>query len=119
MANKVGEVLEIEPAKSYIKRPAGPLITIELKDISKLPGYIRIPSMAEGAGTDDMIAQKILYSGLPNQCRKCKIFGHHARACTTSRNKPWEGAPSSAGPPSTRAPARRQSDGGAPHSKQD
>jgi hypothetical protein len=88
MASKIGEVLEIEPAESYIKRPAGPLITIELKDISKLPGYIRIPSMAEGAGTDDMIAQRILYSGLSNQCRKCRRFGHHARTCTTSRNRP-------------------------------
>ncbi len=107
MANKIGEVLEIEPAESYIKRPAGPLITIELKDISKLPGYIRIPSMAEGAGIDDMIAQKILYFGLPNQCKKCRRFGHHPRTCTTSRNKPWEGVPSSVGPPSTSAPVRR------------
>ncbi len=40
MASKIEEVLEIEPAESYIKRPAGPLITIESKDISKLPGYI-------------------------------------------------------------------------------
>ncbi len=119
MASKIGEVLEIEPAESYIKRPAGPLITIELKDISKLPGYIRIPSMAEGAETDDMIVQRILYSGLPNQCKKCRRFGHHARSCTTSRDKPWEGAPSSAGPPSTSAPVQRQSDGGAPYPKQD
>jgi hypothetical protein len=36
MANKIGEVLEIEPIESYIKRPAGPLITIELKDISNV-----------------------------------------------------------------------------------
>jgi hypothetical protein len=64
MASKLGEVLEIEPTESYIKRPAGPLITIELKDISKLPGYIRILSMVEGAKTDDMIAQRILYFAL-------------------------------------------------------
>ncbi|CAM6059354.1 unnamed protein product [Sphagnum tenellum] len=38
MASKLGEVLEIEAADSYIKRPAGPMTTIELKDISKLPG---------------------------------------------------------------------------------
>jgi hypothetical protein len=119
MANKIGEVLKIEPTESYIKRLVGPLITIELKDISKLLGYIQIPSMAKGAETDDMITQKILYSDLPNQCRKCRRFSHHARTCTTNRNKPWEGVPSSAGPPSISAPVQRQSDGGAPHPKQD
>jgi len=62
MASKLGEVLEIEAADSYIKRPAGPMITIELRDISKLPGYIRIPSMAEGTEDTATIAQKILYS---------------------------------------------------------
>jgi hypothetical protein len=72
MASKIGEVLEIESTDSYIKRPAGPMITIKLKDISKLPGYIRIPSMAEGAEINDLVAQRILYSGLPNQCRKCR-----------------------------------------------
>jgi hypothetical protein len=91
MASKIGEVLEIESANSYIKRPAGPMITVELKDISKLPGYIRIPSMAEGAGPSDIVAQKILYAGLPNQCRKCRRFGHHAHTCTTNIRKPWEG----------------------------
>ncbi|CAK9200722.1 unnamed protein product [Sphagnum troendelagicum] len=95
MASKLGEVLEIEAADSYIKRPAGPMVTIELKDISKLPGYIRIPSMAEGTDNIVTIAQKILYFGLPNQCRRCKRFGHHARACIISMNKPWEGTPAS------------------------
>ncbi len=71
MASKLGEVLDIEAADSYIKRPAGPMVTIEVKDITKLAGYIRIPSMAEGAAAMDMIRQSILYSGLPNQCWKC------------------------------------------------
>jgi hypothetical protein len=37
MASKLGEVLEIETVDSYIKRLAKPMITIELRDISKLP----------------------------------------------------------------------------------
>jgi hypothetical protein len=91
MASKLGDVLDIEAADSYMKRPAGPMVTIEVKDIAKLVGYIKIPSMAEGASTTDMIRQKILYSGLPNQCWKCRRFGHQARTCNTIKNKAQEG----------------------------
>lgn len=51
MASKLGVVLEIEAAESYIKRPAGPMVKIEVEvqDISKLAGFIRIPSMEERA----------------------------------------------------------------------
>jgi hypothetical protein len=38
MASKLGEVLDIEAVDSYIKRPAGPMVTIEVKDIAKLVG---------------------------------------------------------------------------------
>jgi hypothetical protein len=44
------------------------MITMETRDIGKLAGYIRIPSMAEGATAKDTTLQIILYSGLPNQC---------------------------------------------------
>ncbi|CAK9859463.1 unnamed protein product [Sphagnum jensenii] len=82
MASKLGTVLEIEAAESYIKRPAGPMVTVEVQDITRLAGFIRISSMAEGAPTTNSVRQRILYSGLPNQCKKCRNFGHHARACT-------------------------------------
>ncbi|CAK9872043.1 unnamed protein product [Sphagnum jensenii] len=91
MASKLGEVLDIEAVDSYVKRPAGPMVTIKIKDITKLAGYIRIPSMAEGASTTDTIRQRIVYSGLPNQCRKCRKFGHHAQICTINKIKPQEG----------------------------
>ncbi len=85
MASSIGEVLDIESPDSYIKRPAGPMVIVEVRDISKLAGIIRIPSMSEGADTGETIAQRILYSGLPNQCRKCRRFGHLARACPHNR----------------------------------
>jgi hypothetical protein len=66
MASKFDEVLDIEAADSYVKRPAGPMVTIKIKDITKLAGYIKIPSMAEGTLTTDTIHQRILYSELSN-----------------------------------------------------
>jgi hypothetical protein len=66
MASKLGTVLEIEAAESYIRRPAGPMVTVEVQDITRLAGFIRIPSMAEGAPTTNSVRQRILYSGLPN-----------------------------------------------------
>jgi hypothetical protein len=88
MASKLGEVLDIEAADSYVKRPAGPMVTIETKVINKLASYIKIPSMAEGALATDTIRQQILYSGLSDQCWKCRKFGHHAQICTTNKTKP-------------------------------
>jgi hypothetical protein len=78
MASKFGEILDIEATDSYMKRPTSPMVKIEVREISKLSGYIRIPSMAKGASTTDTIRQRILYSSLLNQCRKCRKFGHHA-----------------------------------------
>ncbi|CAM6062199.1 unnamed protein product [Sphagnum tenellum] len=106
MANKLGEVLDIEAEDSYIKRLAGPMVTLEVLDISKLAGFIRIPFMSEGAGTANSIRQRILYSGLPNQCRKGRKFGHHARTCNTNLARPQEG-------PAHRNSPRRESSGGA------
>jgi hypothetical protein len=90
MASKIGEVLQIEPVDLYMKKLAGPMITMEIQDISRLVGLIRIPSMAERTTPKDTTLQKILYSGLPNQCRKCRHFGHFAQACTISRTPIWD-----------------------------
>jgi hypothetical protein len=49
MANSIREVFDIESYDSYIKRPAGPMVIVEVKDINKLAGIIRIPSMTKGA----------------------------------------------------------------------
>ncbi len=89
MAIKIGEVLEIKLEDSYIKRPTGPMITVETHDINKLAGYIRIPSMVKGATAKDTTLQRILYSGLPNQCRKCRQFEHFARTCTMTKILIW------------------------------
>jgi hypothetical protein len=99
MASKIGEVLEIELEDSHIKRPAGPMITVETHDISKLAGYICIPSMAKGAIAKGTTLQRILYSCLPNQCRKCRRFGHFARTYTMTKIPIWNGSAPANTPP--------------------
>jgi hypothetical protein len=86
MANKIGEVLEIELKDSYIKGPDGPMVTVETRDIYKLARYIHILSMAERAIVKDITLQRILYSSLPNQCQKCCQFGHFARTLHSDQN---------------------------------
>jgi hypothetical protein len=99
MANSIGEILDIESLDSYIKRPTGPMVTVEVRDISKLAGIIRIPSMAEGAGTGDTTTQRILYSRLSNQCRKCKKFGHMAKICPLNKSPAQGGGIPAKAPP--------------------
>lgn len=103
MASKFGKVLDIEATDSYMKKLTGPMVTIKVKEISKFMGYIRIPSMAEGASATDTIRQRILYSSLPNQYQKCHKFEHHARICNTNRFKPREVPVHHSTPPSANA----------------
>jgi len=102
MASSIGDVLDIESPDSYIKRSAGPMVTVEVKDISKLTGIIRIPSMAEGTGPEDTTTQRIFYYELPNQCRKCRKFGHLAKTCLLNRPPTQDGGIPTKTPPEWR-----------------
>jgi len=76
----------------YVKRLARPMITMEIQDISRLAGHICIPSMVKSAIPKDTILQKIMYSSLRNQCRKCRQFGHFAYAYIVSKVPIWDGS---------------------------
>jgi len=67
------------------------MITVEIQCISRLEGHICIPSMVECTTPKDTTLQKILYSSLPNQCRKCRHFDHFTHACTISKVLIWDG----------------------------
>ncbi len=108
MASNIGEILDIESPDSYIKRPTGPMITVGVRDISKLAGIIKIPSMAEGARPRNTTAQRILYSGLPNQCKRCQKFGHLAKSCPFNKLPTQEGGIPAKTPPISLERQRRR-----------
>jgi hypothetical protein len=93
-------VLDIDEREVCFTRLAGPVITVGLEwgpritvamaDIGRLPGYIRIPSLDENNPLDATIPHKILYSGHPDQCLKCRKFGHMAIVFTTRRSPLWD-----------------------------
>lgn len=81
LASKIGQVFEVKSFDSHVKRPTGPVITVEVADVSKLPGCILLPSLDLKEAIDATMPQRILYLGLLNRCRRCRKFGHYARRC--------------------------------------
>lgn len=83
----IGEVIKVEDKSTPLKRPAGPIIHIHVSSIDKLPGYLLVPNISNEAGTGQMREQKVFYSGLPDQCNRCRQFGHQSGDCNLSRYK--------------------------------
>ena len=82
IASTIGEVVMVEAADSYLKRPAGPIVTIQVSQILRLPSIVLLPCLAADAEPEETYEQKILYSGLPDQCKRCRKFGHLTKYCT-------------------------------------
>jgi hypothetical protein len=89
LPSKIGQVFEVKSFDSYVKRPTGTVITVEVADVSKLPGCILLPPLDLKEAIDATMTQRILYLGLLNQCRRCRKFGHYARRCLMPRA--WDG----------------------------
>jgi hypothetical protein len=71
MASNLGKVFKIEPMDSYTKRSIGPMVTIEISNISKFLKYVKIPLVDSNNLVKTFFFHKIAYLGLPNQCDKC------------------------------------------------
>lgn len=82
LASQLGEVILVEDTESYKGKTAGPRIRALVQDPTSLPPFITL------IGTDGSIKQKIkvLYTGLPNQCNRCRGIGHYAKECKQIKN---------------------------------
>jgi hypothetical protein len=85
MENNLRKVFKIEPVDSYTKRSIGPMVAIEISDISRLPKYVKISLVDSNNPNKTFIFHKITYLGLPNQWHKCQQIRHIM--CTCPNNK--------------------------------
>ncbi len=76
----IGEVLHMETQESYIKHLIDFLVMVEVHDIERFAESILIPSLDPNGLVGTMTSQP-MYSRLPNQCKRCRHFGHFAKMC--------------------------------------
>lgn len=77
----IGEVVSVEGKAKSCKRPVGPIVNILVPQTDRLPATLITPNVSCDAVPGAKIRQRILYSGLPNQCNRCRKFGHETQAC--------------------------------------
>lgn len=71
------EVISVDDTESYRTKLSGPRIRIITTDVEKLPKMLTLPRH-DGRGD---VAYKLAYSGLPEQCGRCRSYEHTVSQC--------------------------------------
>ena len=77
MGEQLGQVISIDNSAAYKAKLFGPRIRLLVKDLNNLPQMAVLPRL-DGEGT---IEYSLEYSGLPNQCGRCRSHEHQVRFC--------------------------------------
>ena len=87
LGEQIGQVLSIDNSEAYRAKLFGPRIRLLVRDLDNLPHTIILPRL-DGEGT---VEYAVEFSGLPNQCGRCRSRDHQVRYCprkeVTSRCK--------------------------------
>ena len=102
IGEQIGQVISIDNSKAYRAKLFGPRIRLLVKDLDDLPLSVILPRL-DGKGT---IEYAVEFSGLPNQCGRCRSREHQVRYCpkkeVTSQYKPHQRPPPKRPDPPTR-----------------
>ena len=79
----IGQVIAIDNSEAYRAKLFGPRIRILVKDIHNLPHTVVLPRL-DGEGT---VEYNLEYSGLPQQCGRCRSMDHQVRHCPKKESK--------------------------------
>ena len=77
IGEQLGQVISIDNSEAYKSKLYGPRIRILVKDLKALPKTVVIPRL-DGEGTMEYAFE---FSGLPNQCGRCRSREHQVRHC--------------------------------------
>jgi hypothetical protein len=87
VGEQIGQVISIDSSEAYRAKLFGPRIRLLVKDLDTLPHTVIIPRL-DGKGTTEHALE---FSGLPNQCGRCRSRAHPVRYCpkkeTASRQR--------------------------------
>ena len=72
-------MLKVGGSDTYMSRMAGPRVRTLVNNLDELPDSVILPSLDKDNATGKEFS--ILYSGLPDQCDGCRLFGHLAKQC--------------------------------------
>ena len=79
----IGQVIAIDNSEAYRAKLFGPRIRILVKYITSLPHTVVLPRL-DG---DGVVEYSLEYSGLPQQCGRCRSMDHQVRYCPRKDTK--------------------------------
>jgi hypothetical protein len=82
IGEQLGQVIAIDTSEAYKAKLLGPRIRLLVQDLNDLPQSIVIPKL-DGEGE---AKYELEFSGLPNQCGRCRARDHQVRNCP--KNEP-------------------------------
>lgn len=77
IGNQIGQVISIDSSEAYKAKLLGPRIRLLVQNLDALPHTVVLPRL-DGKGTQEYALE---FSGLPNQCGRCRSREHQVRNC--------------------------------------
>ena len=97
IGEQLGQVIDIDNLEVYKAKLFGPRICLLVQDVNNLPQLVVIPRL-DGEG---VVEYDLEFSGLPNQCGRCRSRDHQVRHCpkreTQERDRGVRNEPSAKG----------------------
>lgn len=77
VGEQIGQVIAVDNSEAYWATVFGPRIRLLVRDLKTLPQSVVLPRL-DGEG---VVEHKLVYSGLPIQCGRCRSTEHSVRFC--------------------------------------